>query len=167
MGLGSPRHAAAPVELRSASAGRLGTWMRALLRRGAPRARVVAPRRIALGAALTVEWGIDCPAGNVTSVRVTLVGHEIARQRLSARTGIHVVSKASAFTILELARVAPERGQRVVYGRDTATVPRRTMTSFAGAYNEIAWAIVVEADLGAAPPLRESFPIVVVPGPHA
>jgi len=137
--------------------------MRALFRRGAPRARMVAPRQVALGSALSVEWGVDSPAGDVTAVHVTLVGLEISRQRLSARTGIHVVSQTSTFASLELARVAPEAGQRVVYGRATVTVPARTVTSFSGAYNEIAWAIVVEATLQAGPALRESFPITVVP----
>jgi len=137
--------------------------MRALFRRRAPRARMVAPRQVALGSVLAVEWGVDSPAADVTGVQVTLVGLEISRQRLSARTGIHVVSQTSTFASLELARAAPEAGQRLAYGRGTVTVPERTVTSFSGAYNEIAWAIVVEAALQASPPLRESFPITVIP----
>jgi hypothetical protein len=159
----SSQHAAAPVELRPLSARGPGAWMRALFRRRAPRARMVAPRQVALGSPLTVEWGVDCPAANVTAVRVTLTGHEVSRQRLSARTGIHVISAASTFAVLEIARLTPPPSQPVVFGRGTVTVPERTITTFAGAYNEIAWAVIVEAELQDAPPLRESFPIVVVP----
>lgn len=166
--MGAARHAlSAPVELRPTSTSRLGTWTRALFRRGAPRARMVAPRRIALGGVLAVEWGVDCPSGDVTSVHVTLVGQELSRQRMSARTGIYVVSTASAFTVLELARAAPPPGQRVAYGRGTVTVPASTITSFTGAYNEIAWSIVVAAEFASAAPLRESFPIAVVAGRRA
>jgi len=124
---------------------------------------MVAPRQVALGGTLSVEWGVDSPAGDVTGVHVTLVGLEVSRQRLSARTGIHVVSQTSTFASLEIARATPAAGQRVAYGRGSVAVPERTVTSFSGAYNEIAWAIVVEAALQGAPPLRESFPITVLP----
>jgi len=65
---------------------------------------------------------------------------------------------ASAFTILELARVAPQPAEPAVFGRATLAIPERTVTSFSGAYNEIAWAIVVEAELAADPRCVSRFP---------
>ncbi|MDB4982221.1 MAG: hypothetical protein JWM82_2973 [Myxococcales bacterium] len=152
-----------PVELVPASARRPARWMRRLFDRGAPRARMVAPPEVRLGERLEVEWGLDCPEGDLVSVRVALVGTEIARQHLSARTGISVVSETSDFVDVELARV-PAAGLRIATGRASGVVPARAVPSLAGRHNEIAWALVVEATFVAAPALRESFPLVVSSG---
>jgi hypothetical protein len=159
---------AAPVELRSTSSRGLARWMKDLFGRGAPRARVVAPREVHLGQQLVIEWGVDCPQGNLATVRVTLAGSEIARHWISARTGISIESQTCVFQIIEIARAVPEPGVRVAYGCDSLLLPGRTVPSLSGRYNEIAWAIVVEADFQPtasspdAPPLREWFPIVVL-----
>lgn len=160
----------APVELVPASSGRISRWMRRLFDRGAPHARVVAPPELRLGDRLEVEWGLDCPAGDLLSVRVSLVGAEIARQLTSARTGISVVSETSDFVVVEMSRSVPAAGLRVATGRGSVAVPARSVPSLAGRYNEIAWAIVVEATFRPAPAgpdkpnLCESFPIRILPG---
>ena len=165
----SARPATAPTELRSTSGRGVGGWMKGLFSRRAPRARVVAPREIRLGARLAVEWGVDCPAGNLSAVLVTLAGTEIARRRISARTGISVVSQTNVFQVLEIARALPDPGVRVAYGQGSMLLPARTVPSLAGRHNEIAWALVVEAEFhveptsGDSPWLRELFPIVVLP----
>ncbi|HVZ73149.1 MAG TPA: hypothetical protein VHJ20_12300 [Polyangia bacterium] len=163
-----PSHLApAPVELKPATGRRWPEWMRGLLARGAPRARVVAPPEVRLGQAIEIEWGIDCPAGNLASVSVSLVGSEVAHQRISARTGISIVSHTSVFEVRELARAVGQVGVRVAYGRGSGVVPARAVPSFVARHNEIAWAILVAADFRAGtsdrevPQLRESFPLVV------
>ena len=142
-GLRVPPTAAAPVELRAAGARRVPRWIRALFRRRAPRARVVAPPEVRLGERLEVEWSVGCPAGNLVSVSVALVGSEIVR-------------------------AAPEPGLRVVCGRASVVVPPTAVPSVAGRRNEIAWTIVVEAELapaGGAPGLQQAgLGLLVVEG---
>jgi hypothetical protein len=129
---------------------------------------MVAPPQVHLGVPFEIEWGLDCPAGDLATVSVALVGSEIARQRISARTGISVMSEASVFFDLVIARAIPEAGLRVAYGRAHVVVPAGTGTvpSLLGRYNAIGWAIVVEAEFRPpdAPRLSESFSIVVLPG---
>jgi hypothetical protein len=158
------------LELRSTTVRGLAAWIRGLLGRGDPRARVVAPPRLHLGQRLEVEWGVDCPARNLAGVSVSLVGTEIAHQRISARTGISIVSETSVFCALEIARAGAQPGVPVALGRGGVLVPAATVPTLAGRHNEIAWAIVVEASFEpaagapAAPGLRESFPIVLLAG---
>ena len=161
-----PRAATAPVELKPSSSDGLLGWVRRLFRSDAPRARMVAPPRVRLGERMEIEWGLDCPEGNTAQIAVSLVGSEIARQRISARTGITVVSQRHVFRVLEIARAAPEPGLRLAYGRVAVVVPRRTSPSVVGQFFEIAWAIVIEpsfrsAERGAEV-LRESFPLTVL-----
>jgi hypothetical protein len=150
------------VELKAASSGGLWGRLRRLVRASVPRARMVAPPQIRLGERMAVEWGLDCPEGNAAQIAVTLVGSEIERQRVSARTGITVVSQRHVFRVLPIARAAPEPGLRVAYGLGTVVVPRRTSPSLTGQFHEIAWAIVVEASFRSADVLRESFPLTVL-----
>ena len=79
------------------------------------------------------------------------------------------MSHASLFQRVEISRVAPEPGLRVIYGRGSIVVPATTVPSVAGRRNEIAWSIVVEVELsaadGAPSSLRESFPVVITAGP--
>jgi hypothetical protein len=127
---------------------------------------MVAPPRVRLGERMEVEWGLDCPEGNAAEIAVSLVGSEIARRRISARTGITVVSESHVFRILPIARAAPEPGLRLAYGRGTLIVPRRTSPSVTGQFHEIAWAIVVEASFRSAARgtamLRASFPLTLL-----
>jgi hypothetical protein len=123
---------------------------------------MVAPPQIRLGERMVVEWGLDCPEGDAWQIAVTLVGSEIARRRISARTGITVVSQRHVFRVLPIARAAPEPGLRVAYGLGAVVVPRRTSPSVTGQFHEIAWAIVVEASFRSADVLRESFPLTVL-----
>jgi hypothetical protein len=163
------RPVAAPVELTPTSSSRAARWVRRLFVRGAPRARVVAPPELHLGDRLDVEWGLDCPAGDLATIRVSLMGTEIARQRISARSGISVISDTRHFVVLDIARAVPDRGVRVATGRGSVDIPAGAVPSLPGRYNEIAWTIVVHAsfrlapDADEAPDLHESFPLRVLP----
>ena len=139
--------------------------MRALFRRTAPRVRLLAQRRVHMGDRLEVEWSLDSPVASIERVSLMLVGSEIARRRISARTGISVISEERVFfgtTFVHV--VSGGGGGRAAGGRASVVVPARTVPSLAGSYNEIAWAITVEGVLRRAPSLSERYPIVVLPG---
>jgi hypothetical protein len=129
----------------------------------APRARVIAPPTVRLGTPLEVEWWLWHNAPEITLVTVSLVGTEIARSRVSARTGISVVTETRPFLTLELDRQAPDEGSPVASGHVEMRVPSRTVPSLAGKLNEIAWALVVEASFQTVTILRQEFPLTVLP----
>jgi hypothetical protein len=131
--------------------------------RSSPRARVIASPTVHLGQPLEVEWRLENPASETTLITVSLVGSEIARRRISARTGISIVAETRAFLVLEIDRKAPLPGAPVASGRGATVVPARTVPSLAGRLNEIAWAVIVEASFQASTILRQEFPLAVLP----
>jgi hypothetical protein len=151
------------TELPPVSSGRLTDWVRRTFHRSAPRARVIAPPAVHLGDPLEVEWRLENGAPETTLITVSLVGTEIARSRISARTGISVVEQTHPFLVLEIDRKAPQRGVAVASGRGETVVPARTVPSLAGRLNEIAWAVIVEASFQASTILRQEFPLAVLP----
>jgi hypothetical protein len=151
------------TELRPVSAGRFTDWMRRTFARPAPRARVIAPAAVHLGAPLEVEWFLWHDAPEITLVTVSLVGSEIARRRISARTGISIVTETRPFLVLEIDRQVPDRGSPVASGHVEALVPSRTVPSLVGKLNEIAWAVIVEASFHTVTILRQQFPLAVLP----
>jgi hypothetical protein len=153
------------VELKPVtSAGPVKRWLRRTFARSAPRARVIAPASVHLGEPLEVEWTLVHNAPELTLVKVTFVGTEVARQRFSARTGIHVTTETHAFHARELDRQAPEKGTQGASGRGSVVVPASAVPSLVGKLNEIAWAVVVEASFNDETILREEFPVVVRAG---
>jgi hypothetical protein len=154
------------TELRPASSGGCADWLRRVLIRSAPRARVIAPPVVRLGEALDVEWRLENRPPETTLITVSLVGTEIARRRISARTGISVVAEARSFLVLELDRRAPERDATTASGRGATVVPARTVPTLAGKLNEIAWAVIVEASFQASTILRQEFPLAVLAVAH-
>jgi hypothetical protein len=151
------------TELRPVSSGRLTDWVRRTFHRSAPRARVIAPPAVHLGEPLEVEWRLENGAPETTLITVSLVGTEIARSRISARTGISVVAQTHPFLVLEIDRKAPQRGAPTASGRGETVVPAGTVPSLAGRLKEIAWAVIVEASFQASTILRQEFPLVVLP----
>lgn len=137
--------------------------VRSLFRRAAPRAQVIAPAQVHLGERLEVEWRLDHGGREVTNVSVTLVGLEIARRRISARTGITVVAETHVFLSYELDRRMPDRGAAGSTGRGSVLMTAPAVPTLAGKVNEIAWAIVVEAAFQATAIWRNEFPVVVLP----
>jgi hypothetical protein len=154
------------TELRPVWSGKFTDWVRRTFGRSASRARVIAPPAVHLGGSLEVEWWLWHNAPEITLVTVSLVGTEIARRRISARTGISVVTQTRPFLILEIDRQAPDRGSPVASGHVEATVPARSVPSLAGKLNEIAWALIVEASFQTTTILRQEFPLAVLPVPH-
>lgn len=151
-------------ELRSACSVGLINWLRRTFVRGSPRARVIAPSAVCLGASLEVDWWFFCQNGpQVSLITVSLVGMEIARRRISARTGISVVTEMRPFLTLEIDRQVPDCGSPVTSGQAEAKVPLRSAPSLAGRLNEIAWAVVVQASFGASTVVRQEFPLIVLP----
>jgi hypothetical protein len=154
----------ARTELRPLTSGTLPGWFQRILSRGAPRARVIAPRQVHLGGSLEIDWWLfwrDAPES--TMVTVTLVGAEVAHRRISARTGISIVTETRPFLTLELDRHAAESGWPVASGHVETRVPARTMPSLAGKLNEISWAVMVDATRGSETLVRQAFPLTVLP----
>ena len=124
---------------------------------------MVAPPEVHLGAELTVTWRLDFGRREITNVAVALVGSEVARQRISARTGISIVTDTRAFVTLELDRRMPDPSARHAAGRGIVKVPAALVPTVSGRLNEIAWAITVEAAHQATLVWRDEFPLVVLP----
>ncbi|HEY6478079.1 MAG TPA: hypothetical protein VI456_15990 [Polyangia bacterium] len=155
-----------PVALKPAAGGGLGDWLRTAVGRAPPRAQVIAPAELPLGAELAVSWRLDFGRREITNVTVALVGSEVARQRISARTGISIVTETQPFVNLAIDRRMPERTARAADGRGSVRVPASTMPTVAGRLNEIVWAIVIEAAHQATLVWRNEFPLVVLPAVH-
>jgi hypothetical protein len=151
------------AELRPLSYNKFTDWVRRIFARSAARAHVVAEPAVRLGQPLEVEWRLEGGAPEITLVTVALIGSEIAHRRISARTGISVVTERRPFLILEIDRQAPDAGAPTASGRGAAIIPARTAPSFMGRLNEIAWAIVVEAFVQTSTVLRQEFPLSVLP----
>jgi hypothetical protein len=141
-------------------------WARRTFGRATPRAQVIAAPALRLGEQLDVSWRIDYGSLEITNISVTLVGTEVARQRISARTGISTVTETRPFLELQLDRQMPEQTARAADGRGAVIVPLSTVPSVAGTLNEISWAIVVEAAYQAKPIWRGHFPVAVLPRPR-
>jgi hypothetical protein len=75
---------------------------------------------------------------------VWLVGAEVARRRVSARTGISVVSERTEFLRAELGRSEPDAQVAALRGAGAMVLPAGLVPSFAAKLNEIAWAVIVE-----------------------
>lgn len=171
MSIADERRAAAPTPaprraLEQATSGGLIAWARRTFSRATPRAQVIATPELRLGEQLDVSWRIDYGSLDVTNVSVTLLGSEVARRRISARTGISTVTETSPFLELPIDRKMPEHAARSADGRGAVLVPLSTVPSVAGTLNEIAWAIVVEAAYQAKPLWRGHFPVAVLPRPR-
>ena len=138
-------------------------WARRTFGRATPRAQVVAAPELRLGEQLDVSWRIDYGSLEVTNVSVTLVATEVARKRISARTGISIVTETRPFVELAIDRKMPEQTARAAEGRGAVIVPLSTVPSVAGTLNEIVWEIVVEAAYQAKPIWRGLFPVAVLP----
>jgi hypothetical protein len=150
------------TELRPLPSRGFTDWVRRLFGRSAPRAHVSAPPAVHLGEPLEIEWRLERGGAEISLVTVALVGTEIARRRISARTGISIVTETRPFLILEIDRQAPDADAPLASGRGATTVPARTVPSFAGKLNEIAWAVIVEASFRTATVLRQEFPFPVL-----
>jgi hypothetical protein len=155
--------ASQPRALEPASPGGFADWVRRCFGRAGPAAEVVALPEIRLGHKLEITWRLAYGAREVTNVSVTLVGSEVARERISARTGISTVTDKHQFATLAVDRKMPDRTARAAEGRGAVVVPAESVPSLAGKLNEIAWAIVVEAAYQARPIWRGEFPVVVLP----
>lgn len=154
------------VELRPVTSSKLSDWARRIFARSTPRARVVAPRAVHLGGSLEVEWGLEHGAAELTLATVALVGTEIARRRVSARSGISIITETRPFVTVEIDRRPLGQGGPVTSGRATVIVPAHSVPTLAGRLNEIAWTIVVEASFQAVTILRREFPLAVHPVPR-
>jgi hypothetical protein len=155
-----------PRELSPRSRAGLGARLRGLFGRPGPRAEVTAPPTVHLGQAFEAFWRFDWGAREVTNVAVTLVGAEVARQRISARTGISIVTETRPFLTLPLDRRMPERGASRADGRGAVGLPMRTLPSLTGRLHEIVWCVVVEGAFQATPIWRGEFPVLVLPPVH-
>jgi hypothetical protein len=152
--------------LKQTTSGGFIAWARRTFGRATPRAQVIAAPTLRLGEQLDVTWRIDYGSLEVTNVSVTLVATEVARQRISARTGISTVTETRPFLELAIDRKMPEKAARAADGRGAVIVPLSTVPSVAGTLNEIAWAIVVEAACQAKPIWRGDFPVAVLSRPR-
>jgi hypothetical protein len=148
-------------ELRPASPPGLADWVLRALGRAAPRARVTTSAA-RLGARLDVAWSVE-PGGSTTQVTVSLVGSEVVRRRVSARTGISIVTERGDFFVVELDRRAPVPGTAQVTGEGAAVIPAGLVPSFAAKFNEISWTIVVEILSSGSQSSRQEFPLEVSP----
>jgi hypothetical protein len=149
--------------LKQTTAGGFLAWARRTFGRAMPRAQVIATPQLRLGEQLDVSWRIDYGSLEVTNVSVTLVASEVARQRISARTGISIVTETRPFVELAIDRKMPEQAARAADGRGAVILPLGTVPSVAGTLNEIVWEIVVEAAYQAKPLWRGRFSVVVLP----
>ena len=150
------------TQLRPASSEGFAAWLRRLFARATPRARVSASAVVRLGAMLEVEWRVE-PARGTTLVTVSLVGSEVARRRVSARTGISVLTERNDFFVVELDRQIPERDATSVSGSAAATVPAGLVPSLAAKFNDICWSVIVEIVAGTEWAAREEFPLTMLP----
>jgi hypothetical protein len=155
--------AAPPRPLKPTERGGVLAWLRRKLGRPTPQAVVVAAPEVRLGEELAVTWRLDWSAGVVTNVSVMLVGREVARQRISARTGISVVTDARPFLTLAVDRRMPDASARTADGRGAVVVPASSVPSVGGVLNEIAWVIVVEAASQAEVIWTGTFSLTVLP----
>jgi hypothetical protein len=155
-----------PRELSPRSREGLADRLRGLLGRPAPRAQVTAPPTVRLGQTFEASWRFAWGAREVTNVAVSLVGAEVARRRISARTGISVVTETRPFLTLPLDRQMPERGASRAEGRGTVGLPMRALPSLTGRLHEIAWSLVLEAAFQATPIWRAEFSVLVLPPVH-
>jgi hypothetical protein len=153
----------APRALKPARGGGFTDWLRASLGRPSFRAEVVAPPEVHLGGELAVAWRLDFGRREITNVEVALVGSEVARQRISARTGISIVTETHPFANLAIDRQMPERSAREAAGRGAVVVPVSAVPTVAGRLNEIGWAVVIEAAHQARLVWRNEFPLLVLP----
>ena len=149
--------------LKQTTSGGLIAWARRTFGRATPRAQVIATPELRLGEQLDVSWRLDYGSLEVTNVSVTLVATEVARQRISARTGISTVTETRPFVELAIDRKMPESAARSADGRGAVIVPLSTIPSVAGTLNEIVWEIVVEAAYQSKPIWRGHFPVAVLP----
>ena len=149
--------------LKQTTAGGFIAWARRTFGRTTPRAQVIAAPALRLGEQLDVSWRIDYGSLAVTNISVTLVATEVARERISARTGISTVTETHPFLELPIDRRMPEQAARAADGRGAVLVPPSTVPSVAGTLNEITWAIVIEAAHQSKLVWRGDFPIVVLP----
>jgi hypothetical protein len=149
--------------LKPSTPGGFIAWVRRTFGRGTPRAQVIAAPELRLGEELDVSWRLDYGGLDVTNVSVSLVGSEVARQRISARTGISTTTETRPFLELQIDRQMPAHAARAADGRGAVVVPPSTVPSVAGTLNEIAWAVVVEAAHQANPIWRGYFPVTVLP----
>jgi hypothetical protein len=152
--------------LKPTTGGGLGDWLRAAIGRPRPRAEVVAPPEVHLGDELPVSWKLGFGGREITNVTVALVGSEVARQRISARTGISTVTDTRPFVTLEIDRRMPDPSTRDAAGRGLVRVPAALIPTVTGRLNEIVWAITVEAAHQATLVWRNEFPLVVLPAVH-
>jgi hypothetical protein len=150
------------AQLRPASSGGLAGWLKRTLVPATPRARVSASATVRLGGPLEVEWRVD-PARGTTLVTVSLVGSEVARRRVSARSGISIITERSDFFVVEIDRRVPSRTGAEVSGRGTTDVPAGLVPSLAAKFNDISWAVIVEVLAGVGPGSRQEFPLTVLP----
>ena len=95
--------------LKQTTSGGFIAWVRRTFGRATPRAQVIAAPELRLGDQLDVSWRIDYGRLEITNVSVTLVGTEVARQRISARTGISIVTETRPFLELAIDRRMPEQ----------------------------------------------------------
>jgi hypothetical protein len=165
--LGGMRDAATvagqPRALKPAAPGGFAAWVRRRFGRAPPAAEIVALPEIRLGDKLEIIWRFAYGAREITNVSVALVGSEIARERISARTGISTVTDKHDFATLAIDRKMPEPHARGTEGRGAVVVPPGSVPSVAGKLNEISWAVVVEAAYQDRPIWRGEFPVVVLP----
>ena len=124
---------------------------------------MIAAPALRLGEQLDVSWRLDYGSLEVTNVSVTLVATEIARQRISARTGISTITESRPFIELPIDRKMPEQTARAADGRGAVIVPLSAIPGVAGTLNEISWAIVVEAAYQSRAIWRGDFPVNVLP----
>jgi hypothetical protein len=164
--MSAPLPSAPRRPLKPITSGGLAAWLRALAGRAPPKAEVVAPPELRLGEQLEITWRLDYGARDVTNMSVALVGSEVARQRISARTGISVVTDRRPFLTLEIDRRMPERDARTANGRGAVVVPASTVPTTGGRLNEIAWTILIEAAHQAKPLWTGAFPVIVLPAAH-
>jgi len=149
--------------LKQNTPGGLIAWVRRTWGRALPRAQVIAAPELRLGEQLDVSWRIDYGSLELTNISVVLVGTEVARQRISARTGISTVTETRPFLELQIDRKMPEQAARAADGRGAVIIPRSTVPSVAGTLNEIAWAVIIEAAYQERPIWRGHFPVAVLP----
>jgi hypothetical protein len=151
------------TELRPAEGGRARAWLRRALGRGTPRARLSAPATLRLGQQVEVEWWVE-PSFGTSLVVVSLVGAEVARRRISARTGISIVAERSDFFAAELDRCEVDASAAAARGRGAAVIPAGLVPTLAGRFNDVAWRIVVDIVSSSAIASRQEFPLTVLPG---
>ena len=120
--------------------------------------------RVYLGAPLEIGWRVE-PALDTTLVTVSLVGCEVARRRVSARTGISVITERSDFFVVELDRQVPDPDATNLSGKGATTIPVGLVPSLVARFNEISWSVIVEI-VCVPQASRQEFPLTVLPVPR-